>query len=83
VPCGNVAGVAPIVGQTIVNEIVALPVQLFESVILTVKLNDPAAIGVPEIAPVAASERPLGSDDPMASANEYGAVPPVPVSDWL
>jgi hypothetical protein len=83
VPPGNVGGVAPIAGQTIVSETVALPVQFFESVTLTVKEEVPAAIGVPVIAPFAASDNPLGNDDPMASANVYGAVPPVPVSDWL
>jgi hypothetical protein len=69
VPPGSVAGVALMIGQTIVSEIVALPVQFFESVMLTVKPNEPAAIGVPVIAPSVASDNPLGSDDPMASAN--------------
>ena len=82
-PCGNVAGVAPIVGQRIVREMLALPVQFFESVTLTVNEEVPAAIGVPVIAPLLASDNPLGNDEPTASANVYGAVPPVPVRDWL
>ena len=75
------AGVALTVGQTIVNETVALPVQLLPSATLMVKEDVPAAIGVPVIAPLLANDNPLGREEPTASANVYGAVPPVPVSD--
>jgi hypothetical protein len=72
-----------IAGQTTVSEMTALPVQFFESVMLTVKLNAPAAIGVPVIAPPLANDNPLGKEEPTANTNVYGALPPVPVSDWL
>jgi hypothetical protein len=51
-----------------VSEMLALPEQFLLSVAVTVKLNAPAAIGVPVIAPFVASDKPLGSDDPTASA---------------
>jgi hypothetical protein len=44
---------------------------------LTVKLNSPLAVGVPEIVPVVSPiERPLGSC-PLPMLHEYGCVPPV------
>ena len=48
------------------------------SVALTVKLEDPAAVGVPDIVP---PERlnPAGSD-PLATDHVYGGVPPVAFS---
>ena len=45
------------------------------SVTLTVKLTDPAAVGVPEIVP-AERVSPAGSD-PLASDHVYGGDPPV------
>ena len=41
---------------------------------MTVKLNDPTAIGVPVSAPEDASVSP-GGNDPAVTPNEYGAVP--------
>jgi hypothetical protein len=45
------------------------------SVTRTVKLLDPAAPGVPDIVPFAARVNPEGSA-PLATAHEYGGVPP-------
>ncbi len=45
------------------------------SVTFTVKLLDPAAVGVPEIVPFAASVSPAGSA-PLAIVHAYGGVPP-------
>ena len=47
------------------------------SVTCSVKLNDPAAVGVPERVPLAAfSEMPAGRS-PAVTAQVYGAAPPV------
>jgi hypothetical protein len=51
------------------------------SVTLTVKLLDPAAVGVPEIVPFAASISPAGSD-PLAIVHVKGGVPPIAASVW-
>src|SRR5262245_45129128 len=52
---------------------------LLESVAVTVKVEGPAAVGAPEMAPVAASsDRPAGSD-PLVTAHEMGARPPAEV----
>ena len=56
------------VGQVMVSESVALSVHPLVSVMLTVKLKLPAAIGVPLSVPLLASESPLGNADPTASA---------------
>ncbi len=45
------------------------------SVTFTVKLLAPAAVGVPEIVPLAASVNPPGSA-PLAIVHAYGGVPP-------
>ncbi len=45
------------------------------SVTLAVKLLAPAAVGVPEIVPFAASVSPAGSA-PLAIVHAYGGVPP-------
>lgn len=47
-----------------------------ESVTRRVKLEAPAAVGVPEITPSAASVRPAGNV-PVAIDQVYGAAPPV------
>jgi hypothetical protein len=46
-----------------------------ESVASTVNEESPAAVGVPEIAPVAASVKPVGRA-PDDTLQLYGAVPP-------
>ena len=46
------------------------------SVTLTVKLEVPALVGVPEIAPLEVRFRPAGRE-PEATTQVYGAVPPL------
>src|SRR5580704_19335670 len=56
---------------------------LLESVTLTVKLNVPCAVGVPEIWPVArVSVKPVGRLPPVM-LHEYGWIPPDAVSAAL
>jgi hypothetical protein len=50
-----------------------------ESATLIVKLNDPDAVGVPEIVPVAERDRPPGKA-PELMLQVYGVVPPVAAS---
>jgi len=50
------------------------------SVTCTVKLNEPAAVGVPERAPLAASSEMPAGRAPAMTAQVYGAVPPVAAS---
>ena len=75
VPPGSV--VVVIVGATvaavitILNAFVALPALL---VAFTVKLEVPAAVGVPEITPDAESVKPLGKL-PLVSNHVIGVVP--------
>ncbi len=56
-----------------------MPGQPFWSVARTVKLNVPVTDGVPLSAPLAANDKPVGNA-PALSVNEYGAVPPLPVT---
>jgi hypothetical protein len=57
--------------------VVVCAVGVVESAIFAVKLNEPDAVGVPEIVPVVAdSVRPLGKD-PALTLQLYGVVPPV------
>jgi hypothetical protein len=60
------------------NDCVAVcAVGAVESVTLTVKLNDPAVVGVPEIVPLAAANvRPAGNA-PELTLQLYGVVPPL------
>src|SRR5579872_2103275 len=63
-----------------VSETVAVADTLLASVTLTVKLDVPAAVGVPESTPVEAlSVIPAGSV-PLLTDQVYGAVPPLTVS---
>src|SRR5262245_42271940 len=58
------------------NDFEAVSGVVLESVAVTVKVDTPAAVGVPEMAPLAAaSARPAGSD-PLVTAHEMGARPP-------
>jgi hypothetical protein len=50
-----------------------------ESVTLTVKVDEPDAVGVPEIVPEADKVNPAGND-PELTLHVYGAVPPVAAS---
>jgi hypothetical protein len=51
------------------------------SVTRTLKLDDPAIVGVPDIDPVADKLRPEGSDPPD-TAQVYGGDPPAALSGW-
>jgi hypothetical protein len=51
---------------------------LAESVTVTVKVNEPAAVGVPLRTPAEVSVTPAGSV-PLETANVYGDCPPVAV----
>jgi len=64
-------------------EIVALPRSfLVEPVAITLKLNEPAALGVPDNLPVVLKDKP-GGTVPPDTANWYGAVPPCAVRPEL
>lgn len=52
------------------------PVRLFASFTCTVNAAEPAAVGVPEIAPALDSVRPAGSA-PLVTLHVYGVLPPV------
>ena len=73
----NVGGAAPII---ICNDLLAVwDVGGVESVTCTVKLDVPAAVGVPEITPAVLTVRPAGSV-PLARLHAKGGVPPVAVT---
>ena len=52
------------------------------SVTLTVKLEVPALVGAPEIAPLEDRLKPAGRD-PEATTHVYGAVPPLAATEAL
>jgi hypothetical protein len=63
-----------------VNDLLAVcAVGFVESVTLAVKLKEPDAVGVPEIAPAEDSVRPPGSA-PELMLQLYGVVPPLAAS---
>jgi hypothetical protein len=68
--------VIPNAGALMVSDSAAVVETDALSVSLTVKLDEPAEPGVPEITPPADRLRPPGND-PLASDHEYGGVPPV------
>ena len=73
----NVGGAAPIINC---NGLVAVwDVGDVESVTRIVKLDVPAAVGVPEITPAVLNVRPAGSE-PLSRLHAKGGVPPVAVS---
>ena len=59
-----------------------LPVVPLASVAVTVKVEEPAAVGVPLRTPPAESVSHAGSE-PAVTAKVYGAVPPLAVRVWL
>ena len=56
-----------------------LPVQLLASVAVTVKVDLPFEVGVPESNPALESTSPAGSE-PLVTKKLYGPVPPLPLS---
>ena len=68
-------GAAP---TTSVNDLVAVcAVGVVESVTFAVKLNEPAAVGVPETTPVVALRLNPAGSAPELMLQLYGVVPPV------
>ena len=59
----------------IVNDSPAVADALALSVTLTVKFDDPAVLGVPDMTPPGDSVNPAGNDPPDID-HEYGALPP-------
>jgi hypothetical protein len=78
VPAGNDEVLMFNAGALIVSDSPALADPEALSVTLTVKLDDPAAVGVPEIVPPARFS-PAGSD-PVTTDHVYGGDPPVALS---
>jgi hypothetical protein len=60
----------------IVTVAASVPVMLLESVTVTVKLEFPALVGVPESAPAELRVRPAGRELAVV-LHVYGGVPPV------
>lgn len=56
---------------------IAPPCAPEESVTFTVKLEVPALVGVPEIAPAVLKERPVGSDETVARLQVRVPAPPL------
>ena len=52
------------------------------SVTWSVRILEPALVGVPVIAPLGFSVRPAGNE-PATIVQAYGAAPPVAVNAWL
>jgi hypothetical protein len=82
VPLGSVAGEIVIAGQSMINEYVRDPVQLLPSVAVTVKLNVPVMVEVPDRRPPADSVIPAGKA-PAVTAYVTVPTPPVWDNDWL
>jgi hypothetical protein len=80
VPTGNEEVVTLNPGPLIIKDNTALADTEALSVILSVKLDGPAVMGVPEIVPPK-KLNPAGSD-PLASDHVYGGDPPVALSVW-
>ena len=59
------------------------PVVPVESTTLAVKLNVPAMVGDPVMAPVAGFSNRLGGNDPAVMEKVYGDVPPLATNDEL
>ena len=78
---GTVVGVTVIVGQEMVIVALTLPLQPRVSVAVTVKLNVPAWVGVPERTPVGPSVR-VGGSAPADTEKVCGAVPPAAAKAW-
>ncbi len=76
VPAGSDDVVISNVAGAIVSDKGAVALFAALSLTFTVKLDDPAAPGVPDIAPPADRVNPAGND-PLDKVHEYGGVPPV------
>jgi hypothetical protein len=76
-----VVGVTVIVGHPIVSDTLTEPVQPFESVALTVNVDMPVLVGVPESRPPLESVRPVGSVPVLL--NVTVPIPPVWENCWL
>jgi hypothetical protein len=81
VPAGSDAVVIPKAGGLMVSDNAAVADADALSVTRTVKVLDPAALGVPDMVPPAARLNPAGNV-PLATVHEYGGDPPVAPSVW-
>jgi hypothetical protein len=81
VPAGSDAVVIPKAGELIVIDNAAVADADALSVTRTVKVLDPAALGVPDMVPPAARLNPAGNV-PLATVHEYGGDPPDAASVW-
>ncbi|CAJ0822896.1 hypothetical protein LMG18101_05256 [Ralstonia flaminis] len=75
-------GVSVSVGAFSVIEYAWLPEKPLLSVALSVKLNVPPAVGVPDSVPVELSVKPTGRA-PAVTAYVYGPLPPLALTAWL
>jgi hypothetical protein len=75
VPAGSEEVVIVKAGGLMVTDSVAVADLDPLSVTFALKFEDPAALGVPVIAPLAARLRPAGKD-PLDTDHEYGGDPP-------
>jgi hypothetical protein len=80
VGCLQVGGATTWFATTMLSGCVAVPA--FASLTCTVKLEVPAVVGVPVIAPAVLRLNPAGRA-PTVVDQVYGVVPPVAVSVWL
>jgi hypothetical protein len=83
VPPGRVPETVTPVTTAIVSDAVTLKGILLESMALTVKLDVPAAVGVPVMAPFDAPRLSPAGSEPVAMLHTNGAVPPLIVSGAL
>ena len=60
-----------------VMEVASVATAELESVASSVKLNDPAVVGVPDITPALLNERPAGSEEPLAKVQVSAPAPPL------
>ena len=66
--------------MTRLSDLVAVCMGLPASLTWTVKLKVPAAVGVPEMAPLLGLSVRPGGRDPLATDQVYGRVPPLAVN---
>ena len=74
-PAGSDDVVIPKAGELMVSDNAAVADADALSVTRTVKVLDPAALGVPDMVPPAARLNPAGSV-PLATVHKYGGDPP-------
>src|SRR5471030_2180035 len=82
-PFGSVVGLRVIVGQVVTLTVYdRVPVQPLLAVALSVKVELPAVVGVPERTPAVVRVSPAGRV-PLDTVKVYGLLPPLAVIVWL